>query len=123
MSLLLLLFLLFCALLFNAIAEIRYNFLDPMGAGRRRFSTTGTRGTFEIRPLEPQTCGRLGIDRSHGEFAKRWQDVPLEKPTGRYDGEFIDLARVIGGEKKLAWDAAHDIAPHEALLKGSGMLR
>lgn len=107
----------------GAIAEIRCNFLDPMGAGRRRFSITGTRGTFEIRPLEPRPCGRLGIDRPHGEFAKGWQDVPFERPTGRYDGEFIDLARVIRGEKKLAWDAAHDIAAHEALLRGSGMLR
>ena len=31
----------------------------------------------------------------------------------------IDLAKVIRGEKKLAWDAAHDIAVHETVLLAS----
>jgi hypothetical protein len=30
---------------------------------------------------------------------------------------------VIRGEKKLAWDAAHDLAVHEAVLRGSGMMK
>ena len=35
--------------------------------------------------------------------------------------EFIDLAKVIRGEKKLDWDSRHDLAVHEAVLLGSGM--
>ncbi len=42
-------------------------------------------------------------------------------PKGRYDGEFMDLAKIVHGEKKLAWDAAHDIAVHEAVLRAAGV--
>lgn len=106
----------------KAIATIRCNHVDPMGGPRRQFSITGTQGTFEIRPLEPHPRGRLGLDRPRGEFRKGFQDVAFEKPTGRYDEEFMDLAKVIRGEKKLAWNADHDIATHEAVLRASGML-
>lgn len=106
----------------KAIATIRCNHVDPMGGARRQFSITGTQGTFEIRPLEPHPKGRLGLDRPRGDFKKGYQDVMFEKPAGRYDAEFIDLAAVIHGEKKLAWDAAHDIATHEAVLRASGAL-
>jgi hypothetical protein len=45
--------------------------------------------------------------------------LPVRK--GRYDEEFIDLARVLRGEKKLHWDAAHDIAVHETVLRAAGI--
>lgn len=106
----------------KAIATIRCNHIDPMGGARRQFSITGTQGTFEIRPLEPKPVGRLGLDRDRDEFKKGYQDVEFDHPPGRYDEEFLDLARVIRGEKKLAWDAARDIATHEAVLRAGGML-
>lgn len=105
-----------------AIGTIRCNHIDPLGFPRRQFSVTGTEGTCEIRPLEPPAV-RLGLDRDRGEFRKGFQEVPLPQAPGRYDGEFLDLARVIRGEKKLAWDAAHDIAVHEAVLRASGVLK
>jgi predicted dehydrogenase len=105
----------------NAIADIRCNHIDPLGADRRQFSITGTQGTFEIRPLEPPQ-GRLGLDRSRGEFIRGYQEMSFAPPAGRYDEEFIDLARVIRGEKRLAWDAAHDLATHEAVLRAAGMM-
>lgn len=105
----------------QAIATIRCNHIDPLGAERRRFSITGTQGTLEIRPLEPPLA-RLGLDRPRGGFVRGYQDVNLPPLAGRYDGEFLDLARVIRGERPLAWDAAHDIATHEAVLRAAGML-
>jgi hypothetical protein len=42
-------------------------------------------------------------------------------PKGRYDAEFVDLARVACGEKALAWGAAHDIAVHETTLRAAGL--
>ncbi|MCA9137314.1 MAG: gfo/Idh/MocA family oxidoreductase, partial [Planctomycetales bacterium] len=65
---------------------------------------------------------RLGLDRERGKFKKGYQDVAFEKPTGRYDAEFLDLAQVIRGEKLLDWDSKHDIATHEAILRASGVL-
>lgn len=106
----------------GAIATIRCNHIDPMGGARRQFSITGTSGTLEIRPLEPQPKARLGLDRPRGEFKQGYQEVTFEKPPGRYDAEFVDLAQVIRGEKQLAWDAEHDIATHETVLRASGMM-
>lgn len=105
----------------KAIADIRCNHIDPLGWERRQFTITGTHGSFEIRPLEPPQ-GRLGLDRPRGEYAKGYQEVTFPRMPGRYDEEFLDLARVIRGEKKLAWDAAHDVATHEAVLRAAGML-
>ncbi|MCG8601718.1 MAG: Gfo/Idh/MocA family oxidoreductase [Verrucomicrobiales bacterium] len=106
----------------NAIATIRCNHIDPMGGARRQFSITGTEGTFEIHPLEPQPRCRLGLAKARGDFKKGYQDVEFEKPSGRYDAEFLDLASIIRGEKKLAWDAEHDVATHEAVLRAGGMM-
>lgn len=106
----------------KAIATIRCNHIDPMGGARRQFSISGTQGTLEIRPLEPAPKARLGLDRARDKFKKGYQDVTFDKPSGRYDAEFLDLAKVIRGEKTLHWDAKHDIATHEAILRASGML-
>jgi predicted dehydrogenase len=105
----------------KAIATIRCNHIDPLGGERRQFSISGTQGTLEIRPLEPPRA-RLGLDRPRGGFFQGYQDVSLPPLAGRYDEEFLDLGRVIRGEKTLAWDAAHDVAAHEAILRAAGML-
>jgi predicted dehydrogenase len=106
----------------KAIATVRCNHIDRMGAPRRQFSVTGTDGTLEIRPLESGAV-RLGLSRGQETYKKGYQELSFPRKGGRYDGEFLDLARVIRGEKELAWDAAHDIATHEALLLASGSAR
>jgi predicted dehydrogenase len=104
----------------KATAIIRCNHADPFGGPRRRFNVTGTEGTLEIVPLE---SGRviLSLTQALGSYKKGTQTFQLEVPKGRYDREFIDLAKIVRGEKKLAWDAAHDIAVHETLLRASGI--
>ncbi|MCC9603564.1 Gfo/Idh/MocA family oxidoreductase [Stieleria sp. JC731] len=106
----------------KTLATIRCNHIDPMGGPRRSFSVTGTEGTFEINPLEPHPKGRLGLAKPRGTYRKGFQDVSFQKPSGRYDAEFLDLAAVIRGEKTLRWDAAHDVATHEAILRASGVI-
>jgi predicted dehydrogenase len=104
----------------KATAIIRCNHADPFGGPRRRFNVTGTEGTLEIVPLE---SGRviLSLTQALGSYKKGTQTFQLEVPKGRYDREFIDLAKIVRGEKKLAWDAAHDIAVHETLLRAAGI--
>ena len=104
----------------KALGSIRCNHLDPFGSPRRQFNVTGTLGTLGIRPLEKPRV-RLALDRDRAHYEKGFQDVSLPTMTGRYDGEFRDLAKVIRGEKALAWDADHDLAVHEAVLQASGM--
>ncbi len=106
----------------KATAAIRCDHADPFGGQHRRFFIAGSKGAVEILPLE---SGKLSLRLAGpcGGFKKGEQKIELPMPGGRYDGEFIDLAKVIRGEKKLAWDAAHDIAVHETVLRASGVMR
>lgn len=104
----------------KATAVIRCNHADPFGGPRRRFNVTGTEGTFEIVPLESGKVN-LSLKSAQGGYTKGSQSFQMELPKGRYDLEFADLAKVVRGEKKLAWDAAHDIALHETVLKAAGV--
>ncbi|MBE2282824.1 MAG: Gfo/Idh/MocA family oxidoreductase [Prosthecobacter sp.] len=104
----------------KATAVIRCNHTDPFGGLRRRFNVTGTEGTFEIVPLESGKVN-LSLTKACGAYKKGTQSIQLDVPKDRYAGEFMDLAKVVRGEKKLAWDAAHDIAVHETVLRASGV--
>ena len=106
----------------KALVSIRCNHVDPLGFKRRLFSVTGTQGTLEIQPLEPGKI-KLSLDRPQGKYKKGSQEIILPKAAGRYDSEFLDLAAIIRGEKKLAWDSRHDLAVHETVLRASGMLK
>jgi predicted dehydrogenase len=102
----------------KATATIRCNHADPFGGPRRRFAVAGTKGAMEIVPLESGRC-RLMLSEPFEVYKKGDQSFTLNVPPGRYDGEFADLARVVRGEKKLAWDANHDIAVHETVLRAA----
>lgn len=104
----------------KATATIRCNHTDPFGGPRRRFNVTGTEGTFEIVPLESGKIN-LSLTKPRGAYKKGLQSFQLTVPKGRYDGEFIDLAKVLHGDKKFAWTASHDIAVHETTLRASGV--
>lgn len=106
----------------KATATVRCNHVDPFGGPHRRFQIVGTRGAMEITPLESGRC-KLRLSEPHETFAKGEQALALPVPKGRYDGEFIDLARVVRGEKPLAWSADHDIAVHETVLRAAGIWR
>ena len=104
----------------KATVTLRCNHADPFGGPRRRFQVTGTKGSIEIQPMESgEFVARFAT--ACGPYKKGEQKIKLDVPKGRYDGEFMDLAKIIRGEKKLAWDAAHDIAVHETLLLASGL--
>jgi len=104
----------------KATAVIRCNHADPFGGPRRRFNVTGTEGTFEIVPLESGKVN-LSIIKACGTYKKGAQSFQLEVPKDRYAAEFVDLVKIVRGEKKLAWDAAHDIAVHETVLRAAGV--
>ena len=104
----------------KATATVRCNHLDPFGFPRRRFQVAGSTGAFEIKPLESGEVF-LSLSQAHGQFPKGTQHFSLKRQGGRYDGEFADLAKVIRGEKQLAWDREHDLAVHEVVLKACGM--
>ena len=104
----------------RATATIRTSVVEPFGSRRRQFTVVGTGGVADIRPLEPPKM-ELSLEQDHGEFKRGTQTLAFPASRGRYDGDMIDLAAVIRGEKKLLWDAKHDLAVHEAILQASGL--
>lgn len=104
----------------KATVTVRSAMVEIEGGARRQFVVCGTKGTLDIRPLEPPQA-RLALDEPRGEFRKGYQDVKFPRTGGRYDGEFADLAKVIRGEKPFGWPPEHDLAVHEALLRASGL--
>jgi predicted dehydrogenase len=103
----------------KAIVSLRCNHADPFGGPHRRFAVTGTKGAMEIRPLESGQA-ILSLSEPHDSYMKGSQTLSLDVPPRRYEPEFRDLARVIRGEKALAWNATHDIAVHETALRAAG---
>jgi predicted dehydrogenase len=104
----------------NATATVRSALVEVEGGSRRQFVVCGTKGTFDIRPLEP-AAARLALDKPHGQYKKGYQDVTFPKPSGRYDSDFADFAKCIRGEKALAYTPEHDLIVQETLLLACGM--
>ncbi len=104
----------------KATVTVRSALVEIEGGARRQFVVCGTRGTFDIRPLEPATA-RLALDAARGEYKKGYQDLKFARTGGRYDGDFADLARVIRGEKAFEFSPEHDLAVQETVLLASGL--
>ena len=104
----------------KATVTVRSALVEIDGGARRQFVVCGTRGTFDIRPLEP-AAARLALDAPHGEYKKGYQDVKFARTGGRYDGDFADLAKVIRGEKAFTFTPEHDLAVQETVLLASGL--
>ncbi len=103
----------------KATVAIRIALEEIEGGARRQFVVCGTKGTFDIRPIEPPQA-RLALDQRRGDYKKGYQDVTFPR-VSRYDGDFADLAKVLRGEKSFGFSVAHDLAVQETLLLASGM--
>lgn len=104
-----------------AIATLRCNHVDRLGFQRREFTVVGTNGFARINPLEPPAL-ELSLGSPAGGYAKGTHQIDLEKPAGRYDEDFRRLALAVRGERPLGFDAAHDLAVHDTLLKICGVI-
>ncbi len=104
----------------QATATIRTSVVEPFGFRRRQFSVVGTEGVAEIRPLEPPHM-ELSLEQPHGEWKRGTNTPEFPEQRGRYDGDLLDLAAVIRGDKQLEWNARHDLATHQAILRASGL--
>jgi len=104
----------------RATATVRSSMVEVDGGSRRNFIVCGTKGTLQIQPLEAPAA-RLALNTPHGEFKKGYQDVKFPHAGGRYDGDFADLAKVIRGEKALAFTPEHDFTVQETLLLACGL--
>jgi len=104
----------------HATVTVRSAMVEVEGGVRRNFILRGTKGTFDIQPLEPPSA-KLALLTPYGEYKKGYQDIAFAKKGGRYDGDFADLAKAIRGEKAFEFTPEHDFAVQETLLVASGL--
>jgi len=103
----------------KTISSIRSSLVEVEGQKRRQFVVCGTKGTLEIKPLEPPQL-KMALDSSFGNYKKGYQSINLKKMSGRYDDQLRDFARMIKGEKEADFSKEHDLLVHRTLLEASG---
>ncbi|MCB9937912.1 MAG: Gfo/Idh/MocA family oxidoreductase [Planctomycetaceae bacterium] len=104
----------------KATATVRSSVVEYDGGRRRQFVVCGDQGGIDIKPLEPPRA-TLALETSHGDYAKGTREVTLKPLGGRYDGDFLDLAAIIRGEKEHDFPPEHDLAVQEVVLRASGL--
>lgn len=104
----------------DATATVRTALIEFDGGARRQFVVCGDQGTIDIKPLEPPKAV-LALGADHGDYKRGRHDAPLKPLGGRYDGDFLDLAKIVRGEKSSDFPPEHDLAVQEAVLVASGL--
>ena len=104
----------------KATATIRSAMLEVDGFRRRQFIVTGDTGTIILRPLEKPVL-ELTLESATGQHPKGSHFVELPALGGRYDGDFLELAAVLNGEREFPFSYQHDLDVQKSVLLGSGL--
>lgn len=113
----------FCAYRYpNGVSFVKTCASEINGVNRRSIVINGTKGSFEIRPIEvprgdgsDDTFARVTLDNSHP-----YSDgsVPLTYPPHkRYDGLFLSFARYIRKEAANPYTPEYEEKLHELILR------
>ena len=101
----------------NGIAFVQSNGTEVGGFQRRQLVVSGTRGTYEIRPLEWQPRALLSTPVNH--------TVPLEFPSigsSRYDAMLLDFAAMVRGEVENRFDYDYELDTQKMVLAACGAM-
>lgn len=103
----------------GATVSLRSALIEVDGGARRQFIVCGTKGSCEIRPLEPPAM-KLTLEQPVDRFRKGVQEVTFEKAP-RYAADWAAFARAIRGEIPWEFTPVHDLAVQETVLRASGL--
>lgn len=97
------------------------------GIAQRRLTVCGTKGTFDLCPLElyngnPMKA-TLILAEDNDQYAAGTHVVEFEGMTDRYQAQLLELAQVIRGEIENPYSYEHDRLAHEVILAASGYTR
>ena len=71
--------------------------------------------------IEPPPTVEDALFAAEGLTRNVEQQITIAVPAGRYDDELTAFAAAIRGRQMLPWNAAHDIAVHETVLRAAGV--
>ena len=97
------------------------------GSNQRGLKICGSKGSIELRPLErfdgkPLQL-RLTLLEGNAKYAAGTHRVDFEIKDGRYDGQLLELAKIIRGEMKNPYTYEHDCLTQEVLLAAAGNVK
>ena len=99
---------------------MRSTLLEIEGQHRRQFVVCGTKGTIEIRPLEPAQVV-LSLAGAREPYSKGRTVLDLPFKGGRYDAQLIHFAEMVRGRSRNSYSLSHELVLQEALLKSAGL--
>ncbi len=105
----------------HALATLRVCSREVKGLNQRRLKVCGTRGTFELCPLERFDGQPLQATLTLSHAADKWpagvHTLDFGITTDRYAGQLLELAGVIQGKQPNPRTYDHDALVHEVLLR------
>ncbi len=114
----------FAALVYkNGISTVRSTSTEVNGFGRRQLVVCGSKGTYEIKPLENPTRAYYANDaRAEMTYRSLISEIELPVPAvaGRYDAMMLDFAAMVRGEKENPFDYRYEYDVHRLLLACCG---
>lgn len=98
----------------RAIATVKSSAQEVEGMQRRQLVVCGTKGTFQIQPLD-NPMARIALVEPQGDYRSGYQEVTFPRYV-RYVDDAADMARIIRGEKSADFSYDHDLAVQRTLL-------
>lgn len=113
----------FCAYRYkNGISFVKTNCVEINGVNRRSIVITGSKGSFEIRPIEvprddgwDDTVAYVTLNNDHPYTDGRVEVKFL--PHKRYDGLLLNFARYVRGEAENPYTPEYEGKLHDLILQ------
>jgi len=111
----------------HATASAYMTSRDPDGTPRRRFRLVGTKGTFELMPIErfdkkPLTA-RLFFTEDNEFYSAGEHIVDYGIITDRYSLQLAEFAGMVRGDTADSYTREHDYIVHKISLAASGVIK
>lgn len=103
----------------RATAVLINTALQAGASPARSFEVLGTNGAATLQPIEPPTL-TIDLAKPAGPYKKGEQKVPLPAYQ-RYEGDFIELAAAVRGERPLCVSLDDELIVAETVLRVSHM--
>ena len=102
----------------NGISTVEATSAEVNGYGRRQLVVCGSKGTYEIEPLEAPTHAYFISKENASTFADCRKEVSLPPfdPLCRYDEMMKDFARFIRKEKENPYTLSYELALQKLLM-------
>lgn len=116
----------------RAIARLGVNERSPAGFQNRHLIVSGTKGRFELNPLENWSRNKDGklpplrvtmtLAEDTPEYKAGTHKIELAPFEDRYIGQLTEFAQIMRGEKENPYTLEYELSVQEVILAASGYI-